>query len=278
MRDPRTDFEAGTSPQYSLCCTRAVSGVHKRPDPSSPIDDQLLFGHSFDVVSIERGWAYGRTAPAIDGAGGGYIGYVRAIDLGPIAEGHALKVSALKAPIFLKPDIKSAISMIAPQGAICTVLSKTRRKGFYAAPQGYIHKNHLSALGDYVDDYVAAAKGYFGLPYIWGGKSSDGLDCSGLVQMALWAAGIACPRDADQQEAVLGRNVEITQDLSGLQRGDLVFWRGHVAIMIDDQCIIHANAHHMMIQIEPLRAARDRIAAKTKTAAHPGGITAIKRL
>ena len=278
MRDARTDFETGTNPQYNLCCTRAVSGVHKRPDPSSPIDDQLLFGHSFEIVSIERGWAYGRTAPAIDGSGGGYIGYVRAVDLGPIPEGHRLKVSTLKAPIFSKPDIKSAISLVVPQGALCTVMSQTPRADFYAAPQGFIHKHHLSGLDDYADDYVAAAQGYLGLPYIWGGKSSDGLDCSGLVQMALWAAGIACPRDADQQEVVLGRNVEITQDLSGLQRGDLVFWRGHVAIMIDDQRTIHANAHHMITQIELLHEARDRIALKTKTAAHPGEITAIKRL
>jgi cell wall-associated NlpC family hydrolase len=278
MRDARTDFEAGTSPQYSLCCVRAVSGVHKRPDPSSPIDDQLLFGHSFDVARIERGWAYGRTVPAIDGSGGGYIGYVRAVDLGPIPDGHALKVSTLKAPIFSTPDIKSTITLIAPQGAICTVMSKTPRADFYAAPQGFIHKNHLSGMDDCDDDYAETAQNYLGLPYIWGGKSSDGLDCSGLVQMALWAAGIACPRDADQQEAALGRNVEITDSLSGLRRGDLVFWRGHVAIMIDAQRIIHANAHHMMTQIEPLHEARDRIEAKTKTAAHPGEITAIKRL
>ena len=117
-------------------------------------------------------------------------------------------------------------------------------------------------------DHAAVAERCLGAPYQWGGRESLGLDCSGLVQQALYACAKACPRDSDQQ-AELGSPV----DAAALERGDLVFWKGHVAIVTGDNAIIHANAHHMMVAHEPLDAAIERIRA-----AGAGEPTAYRRL
>ncbi len=113
----------------------------------------------------------------------------------------------------------------------------------------------------YADDFVGVAERFRHVPYYWGGKSVQGLDCSGLVQLALEACGIACPRDSDMQEQGLGTALQIN-DLDGLRRGDLVFWNGHVGIMTDSSTLLHANGHHMMVVAEPLREAVDRIAGQ----------------
>ena len=123
------------------------------------------------------------------------------------------------------------------------------------------------------DDFVAVAESFVGTPYLWGGRTSLGLDCSGLVQTALAAAGIAAPRDSDMQEERLGVPVEIRPDLAGLQRGDLVFWKGHVGIMLDGDWLLHATGQTMTVMIEPLAVAEERIRTRSY-----GPITSIKRL
>jgi cell wall-associated NlpC family hydrolase len=132
---------------------------------------------------------------------------------------------------------------------------------------------HLAPIEAHEPDFVAVAERFVGAPYLWGGKTSLGLDCSGLVQLALAAAGIAAPRDTDMQQAAVGEAIEIRPDLGGLARGDLVFWSGHVGVMLDGARLLHANGHHMLTVIEPLAAAEERIRQ-----AGAGPITAVRRL
>jgi cell wall-associated NlpC family hydrolase len=128
---------------------------------------------------------------------------------------------------------------------------------------------HLKPVGDHEQDFVALAERFVGVPYLWGGKTALGLDCSGLVQISLHACGIACPRDSDMQEAALGTPVT---DRGTLRRGDFVFWKGHVAIVRDEDNLLHANAFHMAVAVEPVEEAFARIRAAGSE------VTAIKRI
>jgi cell wall-associated NlpC family hydrolase len=140
------------------------------------------------------------------------------------------------------------------------------------ADGSYVPSRHISEHDRHAPDWVAIAERFAGVPYLWGGRSRLGIDCSGLLQAAMQAAGLACPRDTDMQQAELGQDVAIRDDLDGLTRGDMVFWPGHVGIMIDAFMLLHANAHHMGVVAEPLASAVDRI---VRTGA---SIAAIKRL
>lgn len=267
-KDPRIDFPHTDFTPYR--CSAPIAGVHKAPEAGSAIDDQILYGQGFHVAAIlDDGWAYGQVRP-LTGAQGGYVGYV---DAGCLSENLATPshtVSAIKAPVFSTADLKSPVLRFLSFGSLVTAKST----GYYLdIGAGFLHTRHAEALDVSVDtDFVTIAQTYIGLPYIWGGKSGDGVDCSGLVQMALWASGRECPRDADQQEAQLGKGVDIQDDVSGLMRGDLVFWKGHVGIMEDSRSLLHANGHYMKTVREPLSNAARRI---QKSA---GPITSIKRL
>lgn len=266
-KDSRTDFPHAAFTAYR--CSAPVAGVHKAPDAGSAIDDQLLYGQRFHVASIvDDGWAYGQVQP-LTGKQGGYVGFVDAGLLTEDGDAPAHKISALKAPVFSGADIKSPIQAFLSFGSR---LSGAPAGDFIHTEQGFVHSRHVDDISAAQGDFVTLAAQYLGLPYVWGGKSADGVDCSGLVQTALWACGRDCPRDADQQEAALGSPVDITPDLSGLRRGDLVFWTGHVGIMEDAQTLLHANGHFMTTRREPLNDAARRI---QKSA---GPITSIKRL
>jgi cell wall-associated NlpC family hydrolase len=156
--------------------------------------------------------------------------------------------------VFPGPSIKLPPIEALPLGAAVAV-TRIEDRLAVTAMGGYLPAAHLRPLGDNETDFVAVAERFVGTPYLWGGKTSLGLDCSGLVQVALTACGIACPRDSDMQEEALGTAVPGAAP----QRGDLIFWKGHVAIMRDESYLLHANAFHMAVVVEPYAKAVSRI-------------------
>jgi hypothetical protein len=221
---------------------------------------ELLFGEAFTVYERAQSYAWGQALSDH------YVGYVAASALGPAMRANK-RVTALMTPVFLEPGIKSPIADFLPLNA---VLEQDDRAGDYVRIiQGhFVHHRHLAPLNEFATDFVAVAERLLGVPYVWGGKTAAGLDCSGLIQTALQASGIAAPRDTDMMEKALGLAVDREQ----IQRGDLIFWKGHMGVMLDASRLLHANAFHMEVFAEPLDQAIARI---EKTA---GAITSIKRL
>ena len=171
--------------------------------------------------------------------------------------------------VYPAANMKAPTILALPLGAAVRIIEQ--RDAFLATSDGgFLYAKHLLPIGDHAGDFVAVAETLIGVPYLWGGKSPLGIDCSGLVQCALARAGIAAPRDSDLQQAGLGRPVTPEEPL---QRGDLVFWKGHVGIMRDASTLLHANATHMLVASEPFEEVRAR-----NLAAGAGDVTAIKRL
>ena len=233
----------------TLTCARAATGVHAAPDGGAEQVDQLLFGERFEVLEEEGVWLFGQALRD------GYVGFVEAAALSASPGRPTHRVSALRTYAFAEASIKSraggpySINALASVEALDGKLARVTGAGWMTAA-------HLSPIGAFEDDWAAVAKRFVGAPYLWGGRESVGLDCSALVQQSLFACGRACPRDSDQQQ---GLGAEIAVEAFG--RGDLVFWKGHVAIGLGKGRIVHANGHHMCTVIEPLAEAITRIAA-----------------
>lgn len=224
-------------------------GVHAKPDLASEQQDQVLFGEVFEVLGESDGFAWGQARRD------GYVGFVELSALSSPGQPATHRVSAIGAYAFAEPSIKARA--VGPYSLNALVTEEAREGRFVkGANTGWFVVDHLAPVGRFETDAVAVAERFLGAAYLWGGRESLGLDCSGLVQQALLACGRACPRDTDQQQQ-MGHGVE-PQDLA---RGDLIFWRGHVAIMLDGTRILHANAHHMATAIEPFAEAVARIAA-----------------
>lgn len=219
-----------------------------RPAPGGPRDRQVLFGTAVRVYEKREGWAF------VQSARDGYVGYLRVAALGaPRTASHRVAVPATH--VYREADFKSPDLLHLSFGAEVAVTAETRR--FWETPEGFIPKPHLRPLDRPFTDPVTVAQLFFGVPYLWGGNSILGIDCSGLAQAAHLACALACPGDSDMQCRDLGQAA--TGDP---RRGDLWFWKGHVALVVDPQTIIHANAHHMAVAYEPIAAALARIAAQ----------------
>jgi cell wall-associated NlpC family hydrolase len=243
----------------------AIAPVRCAPSPDAELSTQALKGERATIYDRNgEGWAWGQLNSD------GYVGWLPDRALAKPAGKPTHKVTGLRTFAFPGPSIKLPPIETLVMGAMIDV---TRDEGsFVVTREGwYLPRRHVGPIDSRAADFVAIAEQFTGTPYLWGGKSSLGVDCSGLVQVSLNAAGTGCPRDSDMQQDGLGRALD-PREARKLRRGDLIFWKGHVAIVRDADTIVHANAHHMATVIENTSEAITRIKAAGSD------ITAIKRL
>ena len=228
----------------------ASAPLRRAPKPDAPLDTEALHGEDVAVYDEAEGWAWAQLKRDK------YVGYLPAAALGgPVEATH--KVAAVRTHAYPGPNIKLPPAMAASLGALLVVVGQ---EGLFAVSSDglFFWAGHLAGLASSEPDFVAVAERFLETPYLWGGRTSEGLDCSGLIQTALTAAGIPCPRDSDMIEAAVGAPVAPDR---ALMRGDLVFWKGHVGVMRDGATLLHANGWHMKVASEPLAEACARIAA-----------------
>lgn len=241
----------------AMSCIAARTMVRAAPRPAAGAGSELLFGEPFLAMEIGGEWAWGYCGTDR------YVGYVPSSAVGPaITPTH--RVGTAAGLLFSAADVRSAHIGELPFGSL--VAAQGRDGAFHRVDGGLIHDRHLTPIAVAVDDWVETATLFIGAPYLWGGRTRSGIDCSGLVQMALGAAGVAVPRDSDMQFEQLGQPVDAPQ------RGDLAFFPGHVGIMIDSANLLHANAYWMATVVEPLATVVERSAADNRP------FTAFKRL
>jgi cell wall-associated NlpC family hydrolase len=242
--------------------TRGVADLRRNPDGRAPLDSQLLYGEIVQVYEAAGDWAW------LQNETDGFVGYAPAETLSEEVHGPSHVVSVPRSFLFPEPDLKAPpLDWLSMAGAV----SVTREHNGFSelAGGGWLYSRHLAPLEETAPDYVATALEFLGVPYLWGGKSSLGLDCSALIQIALNRAGLPCPRDSDQQETSLGEARPVDAEP---ERGDLIYFPGHVAIALDDWRVVNANAHDMMVTIEPLADLLGRVEREFGS-----GITAIRR-
>ncbi|SDA83514.1 NlpC/P60 family protein [Mesorhizobium qingshengii] len=236
--------------------TASVADLRKAPRPDAGVNTQLLFGDDVLVFEVSEGWAW------VQAERDDYVGYVADTMLGGRDDAPTHIVSVPRTFLYPGPDLRFPIAGQLSMGSTVTVTGSAETRGTHYAvlPSGEaMIAGHLRPLSDVAVDYVSVAEMFVGTPYLWGGTSGFGIDCSGLVQLAMRMAGKNVLRDSDMQAATLGEPLEPGPDFSGLRRGDLVFWKGHVAVMIDADTMIHANGHTMLVSREGLKDAVARI-------------------
>ena len=246
---PPGPVERGVSYQV----TAGVSAIRSAPEPDAEMVTQALHGETMTL--FEEHGEFGLVQLHRDR----YVGWalMEALSAPVLAPTH--RVKALRAYVYSEPDLKSAPRYLITLGA-SVVVEEQDGRFLGCARAGWIPEVHLAPLDAVEEDPAGVAARYLGTPYLWGGRESLGLDCTGLTVAAFGACGVTLPRDSDMQFAWAGPAIEGWQDEGTLQRSDLVFWKGHVGIMLDGVRMIHANAHHMAVAAEPLLGAIERIA------------------
>jgi cell wall-associated NlpC family hydrolase len=258
---PAPRYAAGEARQV----VHASVPLRAAPDAQARWATQALFGERVTLYEECGGWAW------VQLACDGYVGYLPASALSPHIEAPTHRVRALSTWLYARPDFKSPPSLSLSMHAAVRVVGMDA--GFARLVDGrFVPTPHIAEQRWCAPDFVEVAEGFLGVPYVWGGKTQAGVDCSGLLQLAIQASGRPCPRDSDMQLAEVGERAVVGNDLGGLARGDLVFWPGHVGIMLDPARLLHANAYHMAVAVEPLRDAAQRIARSGQA------IAAVKRL
>ncbi len=239
----------------------ASAPLRRRPEADAPLETEALHGEAVTVYDEAGGWSWAQLARD------GYVGHLPTAALGEwVAPTH--RVAALRTHAYPGPSIKRPPLAAISLGARLAI---DRTEGEFAIDREGRHyfSRHLATVDSVETDFVEVAERFVNCPYLWGGRTSEGLDCSGLAQTALTAAGISAPRDSDM---LAGLGAAVAPGTPP-RRGDLVFWSGHVGVMRDAETLLHASGWHMLVVSEPLRGAETRIAA-----AAGGAITAIKRL
>lgn len=248
--DSRTDLPGGVN---TKSCYINVPSADLLTDTA--MGTQALCGQRFELIEIKDGRAIGALRSILPGTDRiDYIGTLprSALSVGVLNPTHV--VSAVLAPCFKDADIKSPVLRGLPRNSYVEAVEEG--DFIKLAQGGFIHSRHIRCLTKTISrDFTDYARDMLNLPYIWGGTGHVGVDCSGLVQSALAACGFDAPRDADQQERQLGSLVEFSDRASG----DLLFWPGHVGIVVEDDTLLHANAHHMSVVLEPVERALARI-------------------
>ena len=228
-----------------------VLDLKRRPRPDAPVDTQLLFGETVMVFDDDdEGWSW------VQSERDAYVGYVATHALGRAPTAATHRVVVKRTFVYPAADMKQPVLAALPLDG--RIVAGGTSGMFTKLPGiGFVVTSHIARLDEPAGDFVSVAETFIGTPYLWGGKSASGIDCSGLVQLAMAVTNLSMPRDTDMQERDDGaRPVEDGEDL---RRGDLVFWKGHVGIMTDNAQLLHANGHHMLVILEALSAAQARI-------------------
>lgn len=248
-----TLFSAHYARAVPFTCVAPGAPIMSAAAHTAEAVSELLRGETFHALDVMTDWAWGFCGHD------GYVGYIRRDALDTI-ETPTFRISARCAPLFSAPDIKAPIADYWPGGAL---FSGEADDGFVACAEGYVHARHATTVDAEPGDWVSVAERYLGQPYVWGGRGHRGIDCSGLVQVALGQCGKPVPRDTDLQCEGIGSPIDSD---AALIRGDLIFFPGHVGIMTDARTLLHANAHWMAVVAEPLA---DVVARLAVDHAHP---------
>lgn len=242
-----------------------AEALRAHPSAEMALDTQALFGEEVVVYDESNDWAF------VQLQADGYVGYLPASALmAPATPTH--RVNVPRTLVYPAADMKRPAVMALPMQAQLAV-SNIDEKFVEVAGLGWVWRDHVVPLSHTEADFIAVARHFLFAPYLWGGKTASGIDCSGLVQVALHACGRPCPRDSDMIAQQMGQAVTVRADSADCQRGDLICWKGHVGIVSDTNLLLHANGHHMQVIEEPLAGAIARIRTSGG-----GDITAVRRL